>query len=77
MKAKDSQGREVEVTLYGADADDIQIASAEYTDPGLEPTVEESEIHWIEREYAAEIYEHWIEDRICAAEDRADFLADR
>lgn len=75
MKAKDSQGRTVEIELYGSDADDIQVASAEYTES--DDQVSETEIYWIEREYAAEIYEHWMEDRICAAEDRADLLADR
>ena len=70
MRARDSKGREVDIQLYGSDADDIQIASAEYTES--DDTVEESEIYWIEREYAAEIYEHWMDDRICAAEYAAE-----
>lgn len=68
IKAKDAQGRELEFSVYGTDPDDIQVNEIYYTNPADPEVVEDAVINYVEREYAAEIYEAWMEDQIGRAE---------
>ena len=66
MLVKDSNGRECEISVYGRFDDDIQIDSAVYTDDGTD--VPDDQVEFLYDHYASEIYEHWFENQIGAAE---------
>lgn len=78
MRAFTRDGTPVEVTVGGSDADDIMITSAEFIGDsrsgyaGRGRNVTDTDIEWIEKNFASELYEEWMEDRICAAEYYAD-----
>lgn len=70
MILKNSEGREIEITVRGAE-DDVQIDSAQYVDSGEE--VPDSEIDWIMDNCGDELYQAYMErciDMACALHDR-------
>jgi hypothetical protein len=63
-------GREVEFSVFGRYEDDLTIDDAYFVDSDEE--VSQQDIDYIEKNYAQEIYEKWLEDQIARAEDRAE-----
>ncbi len=71
MQVFNQNGDTVEISIGGSDADDIQILSAEFEmHPELQ--VPDSDIEWIERHHAEEIYLEWVDQRIGDAEYAAE-----
>lgn len=79
MKYKNRNGRDVEMSIHGKHSDDLQCDGAEFVTatildrvkdifglPAPEPT--DADIDYIMATYADEIYQDWIEDKVCEAE---------
>jgi hypothetical protein len=66
MIVKDSKGKEVEISVYGNDPDDIQIDEAFYVE--TKEDVSDDEIQYIYDAYSDSIYESWLDKQIGAAE---------
>lgn len=62
----DSKGREVYISVYGRDADDIEIDEAYYVDNNDD--VPEKEIEYIMDVFSDEIYDKWYDLQIGYAE---------
>jgi hypothetical protein len=63
-------GRQVEFSVFGRYEDDLTIDDIYFTES--EDEVSQEDIDYIEKTYAQEIYENWIEDQIARAEDWAE-----
>jgi len=70
MLVKDRQGREIEITVFGTAADDVQINEAFYL--FSDEDVSESTIDYILDTYGAELEQEWFESQV----SRADFLGE-
>lgn len=66
MKAYTRDGAEIEIQVGGQYSDDIQILSAVRLDTNEE--LDDAELSWVERRFADEIYESWLEGKVMEAE---------
>jgi hypothetical protein len=69
-----ADGREVYVTVYGHDPDDLCIDEAYYTDgpENIIVAAPDDVVAWLEHKYADRIQQHWIDKQMAAAESRED-----
>ena len=67
MKAFDSKGKEIELSVSGWYEDDIEIDDIYYIES--EEEVPESEVEFIYERYSDSIYEAWLDKQIRTAED--------
>lgn len=66
-RVKDSNGRDVYISVYGKYEDDIQIDEAFYDDE-VGGDVPDEEIDFIFDNYSDAIYDDWFENQVGAAE---------
>jgi hypothetical protein len=75
MIVHDKQGREIKISIYGTEPDDVQVDSAVYADDDSD--VPDSVVDYIMDIYGDEIYQNWYEYQVDMAEYCRDSLEDR
>ena len=76
MIVHDKNNRELEIDGLSGAEDDIQIDSIYYTD-NPDEEVSDEVVDYIMDTYAAELYNEWFQNQVCAAEYAYDAMMDR
>ena len=63
MKFKNQAGREIEISVFGKYADDIQIGDASFVDGSPNEEVPDSDLDFIMENHADDVYQLWYEYR--------------